>query len=238
MINPSAYYVARKPRLLKEFDMYVKYSRAVLVRYFGGGNINTLVAETRQEFENLIPQFPYIGGKRPFTQFVVATGLSLAMYRIAKAHGKTVEETGELLYEIGKAFLKSSPAFPVRLFGRMNFSRFYLNRLRKRANESHQRKYTYDYVFNFIEGDGKAFDYGVDYLECASCKFLTKQGAPELAPYLCAVDILYSDALGWGLMRTTTLAEGADRCDFRFKRGGSTKIAVPVAMQQVIIRSE
>jgi hypothetical protein len=113
-----------------------------------------------------------------------------------------------------------------------------LNRLRKRANESHQRKYTYDYVFNFIEGDGKAFDYGVDYLECASCKFLTKQGAPELAPYLCPVDILYSDALGWGLMRTTTLAEGADRCDFRFKRGGSTKIAVPVAMQQVIIRSE
>ena len=238
MTNPSAYYVARKPRLLKEFDMYVKYSRTVLVRYFGGENINTLVAETRQEFENLIPQFPYIGGKQPFTQFVVAAGLSLAMYRIAKAHGKAVEETGELLYEIGKAFLKSSPAFLVRLFGRMNFSRFYLNRLRKRANESHQRKFTYDYVFNFIEGDGKAFDYGVDYLECASCKFLTKQGAPELAPYLCPVDILYSDALGWGLMRTTTLAEGADRCDFRFKRGGSTRIAVPVAMQQVIIRSE
>jgi hypothetical protein len=238
MTNPSAYYVARKPRLLKEFDMYVKYSRAVLVRYFGGGNINRLVAETRQEFENLIPQFPYIGGKQPFTQFVVAAGLSLAMYRIAKAHGKTVEETGELLYEIGKAFLKSSPAFLVRLFGRMNFSRFYLNRLRKRANESHQRKFTYDYVFNFIEGDGKDFDYGVDYLECASCKFLTKQDAPELAPYLCPVDILYSDALGWGLMRTTTLAEGADRCDFRFKRGGSTRIAVPVAMQQVIVRSE
>ena len=238
MTNPSAYYVARKPRLLKEFDMYVKYSRTVLVKYFGGKNINTLVAETRQEFENLIPQLPFIGGKQPFTQFIVATGLSLAMYRIAKAHGKTVEETGELLYEIGKAFLKSSPAFLVRLFGRMNFSRFYLNRLRRRAIESHQREYTYDYVFNFIEGDGKAFDYGVDYLECASCKFLTKQGAPELAPYLCPVDILYSDALGWGLMRTTTLAEGADRCDFRFKRGGSTKIAVPVAMQQVIVRSE
>jgi len=206
MFPSSSNYISRKPRLLKEFDAYVKYSRTVLVRYFGEENVNTLVAEARLEFENLIPQLPYIGGKQPFTQFIVATGLSLAMYRIAKAHGKTVEETGELLYEIGKAFLKSSPAFLVRLFGKMNFSPFYLSRLRKRSIESHQRKYPDDYVFNFIKGDGKTFDYGVDYLECASCKFLAKQGAPELAPYLCPVDILYSEALGWGLMRTMTLA--------------------------------
>lgn len=91
-----------------------------------------------------------------------------------------------------------------------------------------------DYVFNFVEGDGQTFDYGVYYLECASCKFLAKQGAPELAPYLCLVDILYSKALGWGLTRTMTLAEGAERFDFRFKKGGKTKVAVPASMQNVI----
>jgi hypothetical protein len=116
----------------------------------------------------------------------------------------------------------------------MNFSRFYLSRLRKRAIESHQRKYPGGYVFNFVEGDGQTFDYSVDYLECASCKFLAKQGAPELTPYLCPVDILYSKALGWGLMRTMTLAEGAERCDFRFKKGGRTLVAVPASMQNVI----
>ena len=236
MSEPSNFYSSRKARLLKEFDTYVKYSHSVLVRCFGEENINALVAETRHEFENLIPQLPYIGGKQPFTQFIVATGLSLAMYRIAKAHGKTVEETGELLYEIGKAYLKSSPAFLVRLFGKMNFSPFYLKRLRRRAVESHKRQYPDDYVFNFIEGDGKTFDYGVDYIECASCKFLAKQGAAELAPYLCPVDILYSEALGWGLMRTKTLAEGADRCDFRFKKGGHTKVAVPAGMQDRIFK--
>ncbi|MCJ7583343.1 MAG: L-2-amino-thiazoline-4-carboxylic acid hydrolase, partial [Anaerolineales bacterium] len=71
-------------------------------------------------------------------------------------------------------------------------------------------------------------------LECASCKFLAKQGAPELSPYLCPVDILYSDALGWGLMRTQTLAEGAPKCDFRFKKGGKTKVAMPASLQNVI----
>lgn len=32
--------------------------------------------------------------------------------------------------------------------------------------------------------------------------------------------------LGWGLMRTMTLAEGAPKCNFRFKRGGNTNVAM------------
>ena len=50
------------------------------------------------------------------------------------------------------------------------------------------------------------------------------EGAPELAPYLCLIDILYSEKFGWGLMRTTTLADGDERCDFRFKKGGETRV--------------
>jgi len=234
MSNPSNYYIARKARFLREFDLVAKSARSVLNEYFVGENVNRLLAETRREFEALIPQLPYIGGKQPFTEFIVFTGMLLAVYRVSKAHGKTVERTGDLVYEIGRAFLKSSPAFLARFFGGMNFSRFYLRRLRKRAIESHQRKYPDDYVFNFVEGDGQTFDYGVDYIECASCKFLAKQGAPELTPYLCPVDILYSKSLGWGLTRTMTLAEGAERCDFRFKKGGKTKVAVPASMQNVI----
>jgi hypothetical protein len=221
-----------------EFDLVAKSARSMLEGYFVGANINALVAETRQEFENLVPQLPYIGGKQPFTEFIVFTGMFLAVCRISQAHGKTVEQTGEMIFEIGKAFIKSSPAFLLRLFAPLNFSRYYLDRLRKCAIESHQRKYPDDYVYDFIEGDGKTFDYGVDYLECASCKFLAKQGVPELAPYLCPVDVLYSEALGWGLTRTKTLAEGAEMCDFRFKKGEQTKIAVPTALQTVVARGE
>lgn len=236
MTDPSNYYVKRKSRFLREFDLVANSARSVLEKYFGA-DAGKLVAETRREFEILIPQLPYIGAKQPFTEFVVFTGMLLAMYRVSKARGQTVEQTGGQVFEIGRAFLESSPAILVHLFGRMNFSRFHVNRLRKRAIESHRRKYPGDYVYNFIEGDGRTFDYGVDYLECASCKFLAKQGAFELAPYLCPVDILYSDALGSGLTRTMTLAEGAEKCDFRFKRGGQTRIAVPAAMRPVVTRS-
>lgn len=154
------------------------------------------------------------------------------MYRVLKSHGGTVEEAGKLVYELSKAFLGVYPRFLRRLFGRMTFSRRYLRRLRKRAAESQKRQYPGDYVTVLVEGAGEEFDFGVDYMECATCKFLSEQGAPELAPYLCAVHEMYSEALGWGLMRTMTLAEGHEKCDFRFKRGGVTRVAIPQSLRR------
>ena len=40
---------------------------------------------------------------------------------------------------------------------------------------------------------------------------------------MCLADYPISEALGTGLIRKTTIAEGAERCDFRFKRGRETR---------------
>jgi hypothetical protein len=64
-------------------------------------------------------------------------------------------------------------------------------------------------------------------------KFLQQQGAPELGPYLCAADLVYSEMLDWGLIRTQTLAEGADKCDFRFKKGGPTRVTLPTSLRTI-----
>ena len=232
----SSFYIDRKPRLLHEYDSFARYVHPTLARNFNPGDVDALVEETRQEYDRLIPQLPYIGGKRPFTRFVIYTGLWLAIYRTASAHGKTVDEAGVLVFEIGREFLKSYPGFLKRFLGGINFSPIYLYRLRRRAIQSQQHKYADDYVYHFVAGDGTNFDYGVDYTECASCKSLARQGAPELAQYLCPVDILYSDSLGWGLTRTMTLAEGYPKCDFRFKKGGVTQVAVPAALQAFLSR--
>lgn len=237
MKEPSDYYRARIPRLLKEYDSYIKYTRPVLVRYFDEQEVDDILIEIRNEYESLIPQLPYVGGKPPFTQFIIYTALYLAIYRTVAVRGKTLEEIGEILFELGRELLQKSPSLLTRMVGGMNFSRYYLHIVQKRALESQQRKYPGNYVFEYVEGDGKSFDYGVDYLECGGCKFLAEQGASELAPYICPVDILYSEKLGWGLVRTRTLAEGADRCDFRFKKGGPTRVALPAAMQHVVERS-
>lgn len=233
MPEPTNYYVKHKRRILWELSLVSKSARPVIGEYFDE-RADILLAEARREFEDLIPQLPYVGGIQPFTEFVVFTGMFLALYRVSKGRGKTIEQTGEMIFKSGEAFLKFFPSFLLRQLIPVNFSRRYIDRIRKGAVESQERRYPDGNVLSFVEGDGRNFDYGVDYLECASCKFFAKQGASEIAPYLCPVDILYSEALGWGLTRTMTLAEGAPKCDFRFKRGGKTNVAVPQSLQALI----
>ena len=112
---------------------------------------------------------------------------------------------------------------PLRYFGgRWQFTRFHTNKLKKQALASQERLYPDDWVWSFVQGDGEKFDWGPDNTECAVVKFFHAQGADELVPYMCRLDFAMSKAMGMGLVRTTTLAEGGTKCDFRFKRGRET----------------
>lgn len=104
------------------------------------------------------------------------------------------------------------------------FTQRYQRKLREVALKTQQHPLPRGYIFSHVEGDGVNFDFGVDYHRCATLNFLREQGAEEIAPYLCALDHLSSELLGWGLRRTSTLAEGGGVCDFRFKKGGPTQI--------------
>lgn len=60
--------------------------------------------------------------------------------------------------------------------------------------------------------------YGVDILECGICKLFIKHKAEEYSSILCEVDKLTSGLAGLELIRTGTIANGAEKCDFRFKK--------------------
>lgn len=227
--NPS---IKQKLDLLRDFDKSAARIDHLFVLRFGEEQAGRYVLEARQEYELLIPQLPDLGGRQPFTRFIIATAWFLAIYRVLQRQGRSLEETGQLVYDASEAYLKAVPGFARRFLGFMSFSPRYLRKLKIRAAESQLHKFPGDYVYTYIEGDGITFDYGVDYTECAACKFLESQGALELAPYLCAVDKLYSDLLGWGLARTMTLADGHDKCDFRFKKGGVTHVTVPSSLKR------
>ena len=77
----------------------------------------------------------------------------------------------------------------------------------------------------YLIGEGNDFDWGINYLQCAILRFMMKNGGEAFAPYICMSDIALSDALGWGLTRTQTLADGCDYCDFRFKKGATTQVS-------------
>jgi len=181
-------------------------------------------ADARREFELLIPQIPYVGGDgNALTQEMIQSAMALALYRAMNNQGRTTEETGELLYKTVEAMVDSYPRFLTRTIGFYEMSRFGQRKTRKAAAESQKRLYPSNWVFNFVKGDGEDFDWGIDYVECGIVKFFHVQGADDLTPYLCLADFPMSEAFGMGLTRTTTIAEGDEKCNFRFKRGRATQ---------------
>jgi hypothetical protein len=214
---------AQRERLLDDLAGVREHAERVLVTTYGEEFAATVAAETDRELERLIPEIPYIGGdENRLTENLNQTALALALHRAMTAHGKSAEETGSVLYRTVESMVGSYPRFFTRALGFLGLAPFEPGKIREAALESQKRLYPGDWVLHFVEGDGEAFDWGMDYTECGIVKFLRSQGADDLAPYLCLADFPISAAFGLGLERTTTLAEGAERCDFRFKRGRET----------------
>lgn len=60
--------------------------------------------------------------------------------------------------------------------------------------------------------------YGVDILECGICKLFARYDYQNYAPILCEFDKILAEIAGLELVRTGTIANGANKCDFRFKK--------------------
>ncbi len=217
-------YATCERQFIKSFDKSIARSKQALINRYGSERADSLINEARRQYEGLIPQIPFIGHKNPFLIFLLPTSRYLAIYRVLQRTGLTIEESGQIIYQMNECELNAIPVFLRRIIGHLWFSPLYIWRLKKRAKESQERKYPGGYVLDFVKGDGRSFDYGLDYIECAGCKLLNQQGAPELAPFLCNLDKSSSEILGWGLTRTMTIAKGYQKCDFRFKKGGKTNI--------------
>lgn len=210
--------------MMKAFDRTAAHVRQVLIDRYDQQKADDIIRDSRREYEAIIPQIPYIGDKNPFAIFLHTASRYLPFYRILRKTGLSVEQAGEMLCRMNEAEFKAIPLPVRRIIGWLWFSPWLVKRVKKRAQESQERRYPDNYVLTFVEGDGRTFDYGIDYTECAGCKFLKQQNAAELAPIMCMFDRVASDLLGWGLTRTMTIANGYEKCDFRFKKHGKTNI--------------
>ena len=60
---------------------------------------------------------------------------------------------------------------------------------------------------------------GMDVLSCPIVDALAEIGMPEVAPVMCAIDMIYSTGYrGIQFKRTKSVAEGDDCCDYRYTR--------------------
>jgi hypothetical protein len=220
------YYSTRKEKLLKDCDSTSALMEASLVARYGKEFTSTLQREVRQEYEKLIPDIPYIEGSRArlLNSFLLISAQELAVYKAMKKHGKPPGEAWELCHEALRFRLAEVPQWKRSLLRRIMFSRLVRKIVARRARQGEKVCFG-DFEVEYVISEGDEFDFGVNYLQCGNYTFVKTHGGEEFAPYVCMSDIALSEAMGWGLIRTQTLADGCAHCDFRFKKGAATQIS-------------
>ncbi|MBN1662061.1 MAG: L-2-amino-thiazoline-4-carboxylic acid hydrolase [Deltaproteobacteria bacterium] len=203
-------------------DSFYKSTRKVLSARLGERRADDMMRNIRNEYAGLVPSVPDIGGKQSmFTEWLDYGVYYLAVYRVLKRDGYPIDQAGELIFRTYETMADYPKGF-LNLVGRLKYGNRYVSRLRQEAGASRQRRYPAGWVAEFIDGDGREFDYGLNITECGICKFYKAHNAMELAPYMCLSDYVVSRAFDRGLVRQYTIAEGHDHCDFRYKTGRET----------------
>jgi hypothetical protein len=180
--------------------------------------------EVMDEFNTVLTQMPYVGGAASrMSDFFMRLMGFMAIGRVLRRHGVALSVIGDIERETYKAQCLAMAETERLASGRQFMSPENQTLLREQAatsrTASHQEQYPQDFVYEFVEpGPGDSFEFGINYTACGFCKFAGRHGDKEILPNLCGLDFDAYAARGIHLVRTQTLAGGADHCDFRFSR--------------------
>jgi hypothetical protein len=213
------YYLKRKVQLLDNLDEKIKSWQQILSNRYGDQFTQSLLQAVRERFEELIPEIPYIGGERNhLTWSLISSVQYLAFFQTMDDFGKPAGESGKVLYDAIETLEPAPPIPPAKRLSQQEL----MERRRKRAEWSQKREFKGDWIYEFVEGNGRDFDFGYNFTQCATDKFYRAQGAQAYMPYYCFLDFPICQRDGLGLHRTMTLSENHPVCNFRFKVGGKS----------------
>lgn len=167
--------------------------------------------QTMVQYRQIIHNAKDIGPKNQLLSAYAMCAWFIAMNR---SNDLSPDENCELLTK----GLRSSRIFQLVMGSAEHYlSPKRIEKQKKWAESTHKRMYENDWVVNLLPGNG-SYDLGYDYLECGICKLCRDEGCPELAKYLCRLDYMFAETMGLRLERSDTLANGGEKCDFRFSR--------------------
>jgi len=214
------YYIKRKSKLMKNFSKGLGIARDLLKRKFSEAKIDEMFDQMKSEYEKIIPEIPYIGGnKNSFTILLIGGMSSLAMFRILEKEGFSQRDIGEFYYklcDVHNTIRKKSLEKIGKDPSQYPFELAYVEYVKKLSETSKLRNYPDDWVADYVEGDGKSFEWGFNFQECGLHKIFKRLDAEKYTPFFCLGDFSEAEILGFGFSRTQSLAFGAPMCDHRY----------------------
>jgi hypothetical protein len=221
----AKYYVSQRTKLLKGFDKVAKRLQKDLINCYEEDFATVVIAETREQFDQIIPEIPYIGGKKnQFTPVMIINGWIISFFRVMKKYGKTTEEVISICCKVADNYMSSLPRPFLNLARKLAFGNLVFKKMKKQARQSQKRQYPNDFVYTFVKGDGKIFDWALEFSECAVNKFYVAQRVEELRPYCNFFDVTYSRYLDMGINADMTIGSGCQICKLQYKKGRKTQV--------------
>jgi L-2-amino-thiazoline-4-carboxylic acid hydrolase len=147
----------------------------------------------------------------------------LALIKTLDEKGETFENIRKICLQITTEYVQPKSkvqAFLKRLLPKLTntwFGQILIKAFHKRVSVNSNPD---GFIAQIITDKQETFGlgYGVDIIECGICKLFKKHNYTKYASILCEVDEITSGLAGLQLIRTGTIANGAQKCDFRFKR--------------------
>ena len=202
---------------------YKKYFDQVIKNHYPD-RFDQLNIDINKHFKNIAPDIQFAAtSKNPIDRRLEVCSYFLAVFKTLDQQGETFETIQTISREIATEYVRPKnkfQAFMKRLPAKF-INTWLANRVIKTLNKKFsQRGNPEGFVAKIITDKQETYGigYGFDILECGICKLYKKHHYEKFASILCEFDEMTSALAGLKLVRTGTIANGATKCDFRFKK--------------------
>lgn len=202
---------------------YRKYFAKVL-QHHSPDSFEEMMREVDKTYKMISPDIAFARtSKNPMDKRLDISAYFLALIQVLEKGGATYEQIKTISLQVAhesvrpknklQAWLKRLPA---RLIGTQLAHILVRIMDRKVGAKGHPEGFKAKVITDKRETYG--LGYGIDIIDCGICKLYKKHHSQKYASILCEVDHLTSQLAGLQLVRTGTIAHGAEKCDFRFKK--------------------
>ncbi|NIJ54194.1 L-2-amino-thiazoline-4-carboxylic acid hydrolase [Dyadobacter arcticus] len=207
---------------------YRKFFTKTLEKYYPG-NSDALRKEIDVRFYKIQKDVAFaLTSGNPIDRRLDFTAYFLSLIQTLESKNQSFDLIKEICLEITYDYVSPKNSFqkwlkkiPARIIG-LKISKIALKIFKKKIGKTgHPDGFRAEIITDKNETFG--LGYGVNILECGICKLFQKHNASKYASILCEVDKLTSELAGLELIRTSTIAYGAEICDFKWKR----KVSIP-----------
>lgn len=138
------------------------------------------------------------------------SALYMAMV-LFSAHKANPEIVNEKMFETITIQISKAPFLQKSLLKRNPFSEKEQAIKKQEAEDS--QKFDFKYGWKFTH-ELKGNEFFTTYTKCGICDLAKKEGCMPLVTYICRLDFITYDLMGTKLIRTKTIGDGDDICDF------------------------